>query len=154
MHTTTGDAQTQFCLSLCGVPESWCTQAFVLALWASLKGMGFDSKREFTPLPSCSGFPFALRCVISSHSCSTSMQPLLQRLPSCWVTLTLDVGYLLMAAPAKCSLDLRYLCMATPASYAAAAPHAANFRFLEIHYFFPPPTRVPLFIFLIEWRIL
>ena len=25
-HTTTGDAQTQFCLILCGVPGSWCTQ--------------------------------------------------------------------------------------------------------------------------------
>ena len=24
--TSTGDAQTQFCLSLCGVPGSWCTQ--------------------------------------------------------------------------------------------------------------------------------
>ena len=25
-HTTTGVAQTQFCLSLCGVPGFWCTQ--------------------------------------------------------------------------------------------------------------------------------
>ena len=25
-HTATGDAQTEFCLSLCGVPGSWCTQ--------------------------------------------------------------------------------------------------------------------------------
>ena len=25
-HTSTGDAQTQFCLSLCGVPGSWCAQ--------------------------------------------------------------------------------------------------------------------------------
>ena len=25
-HTTTGDTQTQFCLSLCVVSESWCTQ--------------------------------------------------------------------------------------------------------------------------------
>ena len=24
--TSTGDAQTQFCFSLCGVPGSWCTQ--------------------------------------------------------------------------------------------------------------------------------
>ena len=30
-HTTTGDAQTQFCLILCGVPGSWCTQGFVVA---------------------------------------------------------------------------------------------------------------------------
>ena len=26
--TSTGDAQTQFCLSLCGVSGSWCTQGF------------------------------------------------------------------------------------------------------------------------------
>ena len=25
-HTSTGDAQTQFCFSLCGVSVSWCTQ--------------------------------------------------------------------------------------------------------------------------------
>ena len=25
-HTSTGDAQTQFCLRLCGVPGSWCAQ--------------------------------------------------------------------------------------------------------------------------------
>ena len=25
-HISTGDAQTQFCLSLCGVPGSWCAQ--------------------------------------------------------------------------------------------------------------------------------
>ena len=25
-RTSAGDAQTQFCLSLCGVPGSWCTQ--------------------------------------------------------------------------------------------------------------------------------
>ena len=35
---STGDAQTQFCLSLCGVSRSW-----------SLAGMWFDSKHEFTP---------------------------------------------------------------------------------------------------------
>ena len=38
--------RSQFCLSLCGVPGSWCTR-FVWALWASLTGMGFDSKCEF-----------------------------------------------------------------------------------------------------------
>ena len=29
-HTSTGDAQTQFCLSLCGVPGSWCTQGLFM----------------------------------------------------------------------------------------------------------------------------
>ena len=27
---STGDAQTQFCLSLCGVPGSWCTQGLFM----------------------------------------------------------------------------------------------------------------------------
>ena len=26
--TSTGDAQTQFCLNLCGIPGSWCAQTF------------------------------------------------------------------------------------------------------------------------------
>ena len=34
-------------LSLCGV--SWCAQGFVWALWASLAGMGFHPKCNFTP---------------------------------------------------------------------------------------------------------
>ena len=46
---------------------------FAWALWASLAGMGFDSKSEFTPLPSCWGFSFALRHGVSSHSCSSAM---------------------------------------------------------------------------------
>ena len=31
----------------------------------SLAGMGFDSKGNFAPLPSCSGFFFALGCGVS-----------------------------------------------------------------------------------------
>ena len=48
-HTSTGDAQTQFCLSLCGVSGSWCAQGFFWALLEPLAGMGFDSKHDFTP---------------------------------------------------------------------------------------------------------
>ena len=47
-HTATGNAQTQFCLSLCGVPVSWCAHIFLSSL-TSLAGMGFDSKGEFAP---------------------------------------------------------------------------------------------------------
>ena len=43
-----GDTQTQFWLSLCGVSGSWCAR-FIWALWASLAGMGFDSKWNFAP---------------------------------------------------------------------------------------------------------
>ena len=47
-HTATGNVQTQFCLSLCGVPVSWCAHIFLSSL-TSLAGMGFDSKGEFAP---------------------------------------------------------------------------------------------------------
>ena len=49
-HTSTGDTQPlkrQVWLNLCGV--SWCTQGFVWALQASVAGMVFDSKRDYTP---------------------------------------------------------------------------------------------------------
>ena len=40
------NTQIQVWPSLCGV--SWCVQGFLCALWASLVGMGFDSKGDFT----------------------------------------------------------------------------------------------------------
>ena len=43
------DTQRQAWLSLCGVSGSWCAQGFVWTIWASLVGMEFDSKRDFTP---------------------------------------------------------------------------------------------------------
>ena len=84
---------------------------FIWALWASLAGMGFDSKCKIAPpaillglllcpwtqgissqllqhLPSYWGFS-DLGCGVSPHGWSSEMQPLL---------LTLDVGYLLTAA--------------------------------------------------------
>ena len=47
-HTSSGDTQTWFCLSLFGIPGSWWTR-FVWALWVSLEVMQFDSKCDFTP---------------------------------------------------------------------------------------------------------
>ena len=32
-HTSTGDTQTQFCLSLHGISGSWCAQDFLCAFW-------------------------------------------------------------------------------------------------------------------------
>ena len=48
-HTSTGDTQTQFCLGLCGGLWVLVCIRFVWALRASLVGMGFDSKCDFTP---------------------------------------------------------------------------------------------------------
>ena len=45
-HTSTGDAQTHFCLSLCGVPGSWCTQGMfepserLWQIWGLIPGWG------------------------------------------------------------------------------------------------------------------
>ena len=47
-HTFAGDTQVQFCLSLWDLWVLVHTR-FVWALWASLAGMGFHSKRDFTP---------------------------------------------------------------------------------------------------------
>ena len=47
-RTSTGDAQTQFCLSLCGVSGSWCRQG-LFEPSEQLASMGFDSKCNFAP---------------------------------------------------------------------------------------------------------
>ena len=49
LHRRHSSTQRQVRLSLCGVSGSWCTQASVWALQASLAGMEFDSKHEFVP---------------------------------------------------------------------------------------------------------
>ena len=67
-----------------------CTR-FVWALWASVAGMGFDSRREFALPTILLGLLCPCTWVISSQ--------LLQCLPSYWVSLTLDVGYFQRAAP-------------------------------------------------------
>ena len=79
--TSTGDAQTQFCLSLCGVPGSWCTQGMCEPsehLWWEW-GLILNTN---SPLrPSCWGFSFALGCGVSCfgmiqhssvHGCSAA----------------------------------------------------------------------------------
>ena len=45
--TSTGNTQTQFCLSLYGVSGSWCALGLFWALWVSLASIGFDSKCDF-----------------------------------------------------------------------------------------------------------
>ena len=64
--TSTGDAQTQFCLSLCGVPGSWCTQGMCEPsehLWWE---WGLILNMMSPLLPSCWGFSFALGRGVSS----------------------------------------------------------------------------------------
>ena len=59
-HTSTGDTQTQFWLSLCGISGSWCTQGLFEPsehLWW-IRGLSLN---EISPLLQiCWGFSFAL----------------------------------------------------------------------------------------------
>ena len=41
------NTQRHVWLSLCGVSGSWCAQGFVWSQWASLSGVGLDSKHDF-----------------------------------------------------------------------------------------------------------
>ena len=91
---TTGDAQTQFWLSLCGVPGSWCTQGLFEPSERLWREWGLILNMNSPLLPSCWGFSFALECGLSPHSCSRAYH-------LTGVSLTLDMGYLFTAAPAK-----------------------------------------------------
>ena len=54
LRASAGDTKTlkgrSGSVSLWGVSGFWCAQNFFWALWASLAGMGFDSKQDFAPL--------------------------------------------------------------------------------------------------------
>jgi len=76
--TSSGDTQTQFYLSLCGVSASWCTQGmfkpFVHLWWA--QGLILDTILPL--LLSCWGFSFALERGVGPHSNSSAMHLPLQ----------------------------------------------------------------------------
>ena len=64
-HTSTGDTQTQFCLSLCGVSGSWCTQDLFEPSECLRWVWGLILNLISSFLPSCWGFSFALGCGVS-----------------------------------------------------------------------------------------
>ena len=75
--TSSGDTQTQFCLSLCGVSGFWYAQGmFELSehLW---RVWGLILNTISPLLPFCWGFS-TLGHGVSPHSCSSTTQPLLQ----------------------------------------------------------------------------
>ena len=71
-HTSSGDTQTQFCLSLCGVSGSWCAQGMfepsecLWWVWDLILN-------AISPLlPSCWGFSFAFGHGVSPQSHSST----------------------------------------------------------------------------------
>ena len=97
-HTSTGDTQTEFCVSLCGDPGSWCTQGSFEPSEHLWREWGLILIVNLPLLPSYWGCSFALGRGVSPHSCSSA-----SRLTG--VSLTLDVGYLLTASPVKQSYN-------------------------------------------------
>ena len=67
-HTSTGDTQTQFCLSLCGVSGSWCAQGLFEPSEHLWQEWGLILNMNSLLLPSCWGFSFALGCGVSQGS--------------------------------------------------------------------------------------
>ena len=92
-HISTGDTQTQFGLSFCGVPVSWCTQGLFEPSVRFWKEWGLILNTNLPLLPSCWGFSFALGCRVSPQ------QPL-QCLLSCWGFSDIERGVSLLG----CSL--------------------------------------------------
>ena len=81
--TTTGETQTQFCLSLCGVSGSWCAQGLFEPperLWWE---WSLILNSNLPLLPSCWGFSLAFGRGVSPQSFSGAAQLPLQCLPSC-----------------------------------------------------------------------
>ena len=71
--TSTGDAQTQFCLSLCGVSGSWCTRGLFEPSECLWWESGLILNMNLPLLPSCWGFFFALGHRVSPHGCSLNV---------------------------------------------------------------------------------
>ena len=86
--TSTGDTQTHFCLSVCGLPGSWCAQGLSEPSEHLWQEWGLILNANLLLLPSCWGFSFALGRGVFPHSCSSAYH-------LTGVFLTLDVGYLL-----------------------------------------------------------
>ena len=59
-HTSAGDTQTQFWLSLCGVSGSWCAQGLFEPSERLWQVWGLILNAISPLLPSCWGFSFAL----------------------------------------------------------------------------------------------
>ena len=71
-QTSTGDTQTQFSLSLCGVSGSWCTQGMFEPSECLWRVWGLIVNVISPLLPSCWGFFFAFGCGISPQSRSSA----------------------------------------------------------------------------------
>ena len=70
--TSAGDTQTQFCLSLCGVSGSWCTQSLFVPSDHLWQVWGLILNAISPHVLSCWDFSFALGCEVSAQSGSST----------------------------------------------------------------------------------
>ena len=103
---STGSAQTQFCLSLCGVSGSWCTQGLFEPTERLWQEWGLILNVNLPLLQSCWGFSFTLGYGVSPQIHSSTAHLLLQHLPSCWGC-SFALGYGVF--PLSCSSDVQLL---------------------------------------------
>ena len=83
-RTSTRYTQTQFCLNLCGFPGSWRAQGLFESSECLWQVWGLILNVILPLLPCCWVFSFALGRGVSPQSPSSTMQPPLQCLSSCW----------------------------------------------------------------------
>ena len=74
-RTSSGDTQTQLCLSLCGVSGSWCSQGMFEPSEHLWWVWGLILNVILRPQPSYWGFSFALGCGVSPQSHPSTAQP-------------------------------------------------------------------------------
>ena len=101
--TSSGDTQTQFCLSLCGVSGSWCIQGMFEPSEHLWWVWGLIPNMILPLLPSYWGFSFALGCWVSPQSHPSAMQSPLHRLPFFWGFSALGCGIYLSVYTFKAS---------------------------------------------------
>ena len=147
-HTSTGDTQTQFYLSLCGVSGSWCPQGLFEPTEHLSKVWGLILNMILPLLLPFWGFSFALGHGLSLQSHSRPVQLLLQRyaamlqhLPSCWGFSALGHGVSsqshsnAMQPPLQCPLGLAkfgFLFLVSWSSALCLALSIVNFSHLHI----------------------
>ena len=83
-HTSTGDTQTQFCISLCGVSGSWCAQGMFELSEHHWRVWGLILNVISSILSFCWGFSFAPGYAYLVKVTPALPQLPLQHLPSCW----------------------------------------------------------------------
>ena len=86
-RTSTGDAQTQFCPSICGVPGSWYAQGLFEPYECLWQEWGLILNANSPLLPSCWGFSFAPGCGVSPPNHSNAYG-----LTRVFLTLAMDIS--------------------------------------------------------------